>query len=92
MKSFSKVETLSNWCTVDQLNDKEFLDGEKVEAQWPDGTKTVEKIVYDKDTTIFEDKGEKYEARDYKAYIKVEIKGMKVKVPLRRSDVLLRRV
>jgi hypothetical protein len=89
---FSKVETYENWCNIDRLNDKEFVNGEAVEVQWPDGTTTTEKIVYDKDSKVLNDAGEDYLARDYKAFIKADVRGSKVKVPLRKSDILLRRL
>ena len=92
LKGFKRCVTYSNWCCIDKLDGEEFANGEKVYAKWPDGGVTREKIRYVKGTDVVYDMGHNYDAPDYRAFIDVTFRGVKVAVPLRNSKIRLKRI
>ena len=92
MNEFKFCKTYSNWCYRDQLDEKDFRNGEYVEAKWPNQSITEHKIIYEKEQTTVTDMGQQYGSDDWRAYIEIDHNGLKIKVPLRNSRIRLRRV
>jgi hypothetical protein len=76
----------------DELGDQDLRDGEEMEAQWPDGVIESRFVVVEETIARKAWRIDGETVREKQAFLDVIHRGAKVRVPLRNSEILLRRI
>lgn len=78
----NRIERYSEWCSIDRLDGKDLVHGEKLILRWPDGKLQQTEIVVEKNGYEISDHGAPYTAIRSHAFIAITFRGISVNVPL----------
>ena len=82
-----KIVKVSNWGDWYEFNGKEVKDGQKFHVQWPDGSSSLEALVYQQGQMPYSDHGHSHVGPNHKALFRIEAKGVVSLVPVDGLEV-----